>query len=298
MCDENTLADEQALGLQAGAPAGGVSLSRRRFTALSGAAALSAWAPGSALANSLVESEVSISTPDGTADAFYVHPAKGQHAAVLVWPDILGLRDAYRLVGRRLASAGYSVLVVNPYYRLAKAPVVPAGASFRDEATRAVLMPMARSLTAKPVETDAKAFVGWLDKQAAVDTSRKVGTTGYCMGGSMTLRTAGVLPERVGAGASFHGGRLVTDDLDSPHLLIPIMNAEFLIAVAENDDARDPVTKAVLAQAFEAAELAAEIEVYDGAMHGWCTPGSAVYNEEQAERAWARLLVLFERALA
>ncbi len=303
MCDENTIADDEALL----AAQGKTKLSRRQFTAVSGGAAVATMLPVTGLAEELVEeiaaaalteSEVTITTPDGEADAFFVHPAEGKHAAVLVWPDVIGLRDAYRLVGRRLAASGYSVLVVNPYYRSAKAPVVPAGASFRDEATRAVVLPMARSLTPATNVTDANAFVGWLDAQEAVDTSRKVGTTGYCMGGAMTMRTAAALPGRVGAGASFHGGRLVTDDLDSPHRLVPVMNAQFLIAVAENDDKRDPVAKSVLAQAFEAAELTAEIEVYEGAQHGWCTPDSAVHNEAQANRAWGRLLATFETALA
>ena len=294
MCDDNTLADDRRF-----LASGGAHLTRRQFAAAGGVAAVSAWLPGTALAAAgLVESEVSITTPDGVADAFYVHPVQGKHAAVLIWPDVFGLRDAYRLVGRRLASAGYCVLVVNPYYRSAKAPVVAADASFQDEAVRAVLMPMARSLTPDTNVTDAEAFIGWLDGQAAVDTGRPVGTTGYCMGGAMTMRTAAALPGRVGAGASFHGARLVTDDIDSPHRLVPVMNASFLIAVADNDDERDPVAKSVLAQAFEAAELKAEIEVYEGAMHGWCTPGSRVYNEAQAEKAWGRLLVLFAEALA
>lgn len=293
MCDENTLAEDAKF-----LATSGTTLTRRQFAATTGTAAILAWLPGTAYAADLIESEVSIKTPDGMADAFYVHPPEGTHAAVLIWPDVLGLRDAYRLVGRRLASAGYAVLVVNPYYRSATAPVVPADASFQDEATRAVVLPMARSLTPATNVTDAQAFVGWLDDQDEVDTSRKIGTTGYCMGGSMTMRTAAALPGRIGAGASFHGGRLVTDELDSPHRLIPVMNAQFLIAVAANDDERDPVAKSVLAQAFEAAELSAEIEVYDGAMHGWCTPGSRVYNEVQAEKAWGRLLVLFGDALA
>lgn len=295
MCDNNTLDDDLAFLANEQSSA---RLTRRQFAAAGGMAAVAAWMPGSAQAAGLSESEVSISTPDGTADAFYVHPTEGKHAGVLIWPDIMGLRDAYRLVGRRLAAAGYSVLVVNPYYRNAKAPVVPADASFQDAAIRAVVLPLARSLTPDTNVTDANAFIGWLDAQPSVDTARKVGTTGYCMGGAMTMRTAAALPGRVAAGASFHGGRLVTDDLDSPHRLVPVMNAQFLIAVATNDDERDPVAKAVLAQAFEAAGLSAEIEVYEGAMHGWCTPGSAVYNEVQAEKAWSRLLALFEGALA
>ncbi len=200
-------------------------------------------------------------------------------------------------MGDRLASSGYAALVVNPYYRQTRAPVVPEGASFRDAATREVVIPLYQSLSAEGNVTDAKAFVEFLDAQPAVDTARKIGTTGYCMGGPMTMRTAAAIPDRIGAGASFHGGGLATDDESSPHLLVPKMRASFLFAIAENDDANDPEAKVTLREAFDAADLDAEIEVYAGALHGWCPPDSAVYNEAQAERAWARLLALFEGAL-
>lgn len=306
MCDEYTLEDDnrhaeeaQLSRRQFGMASGGLAAARGAGLTLTG---LAAWLPGGANAGDapegLSEREVEISTPDGTADAFFVHPVDGAQAAVLVWPDILGLRDAYRLVGRRLAAAGYSALVVNPYYRSQKAPVVKPGASFQDEATRNLVLPLARSLSAKTNVIDSIAFVDWLDKQPEVDTKRKIGTMGYCMGGAITMRAAAAIPGRIGAGASFHGGRLVTDDLDSPHRLVPLMNASFLIAVAANDDERDPVAKAVLRQAFEAAELDAEIEVYAGAMHGWCTPDSRAYNEEKSEQAWARLMSRFATALA
>ena len=201
-------------------------------------------------------------------------------------------------MGKRLAESGYSVLVVNPYYRAQRAPVVGPGASFRDPETRAVLLPLARALSAETNVTDAKAFVDFLDAQGAVDTSRGIGTTGYCMGGPITMRTAAAIPERIRAGASFHGGGLATDQPSSPHLLVPKMRADFLFAVAENDDENDPQAKVLLKEAFAMTDLDAEIEVYEGALHGWCPPDSRVYNEAQAERAWARLLVLFERALA
>ena len=201
-------------------------------------------------------------------------------------------------MGRRLAESGYAVLVVNPYYRSARAPVVEEGASFRDAATREVIMPLMRSLSAETNVTDARAFVAFLDAQDVVDGERKMGTTGYCMGGAMTMRTAAAFPERIGAGASFHGGRLVTDAPDSPHLLAGKMRAHYLFAIAENDDQKQPEAKTVLREAFDAAGLPAEIEVYEGAMHGWCPPDSAVYHEAQAERAWSRLLALFETALA
>ena len=237
-------------------------------------------------------------TPDGEADCYFAHPQSGRHPGVIVWPDILGLRPAFRAMGDRLAGSGYAVLVANPYYRTAKAPVVAEGATFADPETRAKVFPLARSLSPETNVTDAKAFVAFLDAQSAVDTARRIGTTGYCMGGPMTMRTAAAVPERVGAGASFHGGGLVTDDASSPHLLVPTMQASFLFAIAENDDERDPGAKTALGEAFDSAGLAAEIEVYEGAMHGWCPPDSPVYNEAQAERAWARLLALFEGALA
>jgi carboxymethylenebutenolidase len=202
------------------------------------------------------------------------------------------------MMGKRLAESGYAVLVVNPFYRQARSPVVPEGASFQDESVRNTVFPLAQALSAETHVTDARAFIGWLDQQSAVDTSRGVGTTGYCMGGPMVMRTAAAVPDRVAAAATFHGGGLVTDADNSPHLLIPEMQASFLHAVAANDDESDPEAKNVLRESYAAAGLPAEIEVYEGALHGWCPPDSAVYNEPQAERAWSRLLVLFESALA
>src|SRR5690606_12040067 len=241
--------------------------------------------------------DVEIETPDGTADCYFVHPSSGAHAAVLVWPDILGLRPTFREMGKRLAQSGYSVLVVNPFYRQQRAPVVAEGASFADPEVRNTVFPLAQSLNAETHFTDARAFISWLDQQDAVDTNRKVGTIGYCMGGPMVMRTAATLPDRVGAGGSFHGGGLATAEADSPHLLIPQMQASFLIAVAENDDERDPEAKNTLRESFADAGLDAEIEVYSAA-HGWCVPDSDVYDEGEAERAWSRLLALFDNALA
>ncbi len=292
MCDENALRDaEEALRRRGG------TLTRRRFTAVAAGAAAAAMLPRGVVASGVTGSNVLVQTPDGEADCYFVHPESGSHAGVIVWPDILGLRPAFRAMGDRLAGSGYSVLVVNPYYRTARSPVVLEGASFADQATRDTVFPLARSLTPDTNVTDAGAFVVFLDAQSAVDTGRKIGTTGYCMGGPMVMRTAAAIPDRIGAGASFHGGGLVTDAESSPHLLVPNMQASFLIAIAENDDERDPEAKGALREAFDAAGLAAEIEVYEGAMHGWCPPDSAVYNEPQAERAWARLLALFDKAL-
>lgn len=273
-------------------------MTRRQFGMLTAGAGLMMLLPRAADALDVVEADVEIETPDGNCDAYFVHPASGAHAAVLVWPDILGLRPAFRQMGRRLAEAGYAVLTVNPFYRQQRAPVVPEGASFADEATRNIVIPLMQSLTPATHVADARAFVAWLDRQPSVDTNRKIGTTGYCMGGPIVMRTAAALPERIGAGASFHGARLVMDNPDSPHLLIPQMQGSFLFAIAENDDEKEPEAKNVLRQAFDAAGLPAEIEVYAGAAHGWCPPDSPVYNEAQAERAWGRLLALFETALA
>lgn len=274
------------------------AVTRRQFGALSLGAGMAFLLPRAANALAVTESDVTVKTPDGEADCYFVHPATGAHAGVLIWPDILGLRPAFRQMGKRLAESGYSVLVVNPFYRQKRAPVAPAGASFADPATRSIVMPLAQALNATTHVIDANAFIAFLDSQAAVDKKRKIGTMGYCMGGPITMRTAAALPSRVGAGASFHGAGLVTDKPDSPHLLVSTMKAQYLLAIAENDDQREPGAKTVLKDAFAKAGLPAEIEVYAGAAHGWCPPDSAVYNEAQAERAWSRMLVLFSKALA
>ena len=242
--------------------------------------------------------DVGIKTPDGVADAYFVHPAKGKFPGVLIWPDIFGLRPAFKEMATRLAESGYSVLVINPFYRTQKAPTAPDHPDFNDPATRQALMTLAGTLTPDTAVTDAKAFVAFLDGQPSVDKKRKMGTTGYCMGGPFVFRTAVSLPDRVGAGATFHGGGLVTDKPDSPHLLIPQMKAHFLIAIAENDDKRQPEAKDVLRDSFAKVHLPAEVEVYAGTMHGWCPPDSQVYNHDQAEKAWSRLLVLFSQSLA
>ncbi len=291
MCDELTNKDaEEYLRRNA--------LTRRAFNKHGAAAALAMMLPTVANAMDVVEQDVMVPTPDGEADCYFVHPESGAHAAVIVWPDIVSIRPAFRAMGKRLAESGYSVLVVNPYYRTARGAVVPEGKGFRDPGIRELLMPHARSLSPETCVTDGRAFVEWLDSQAAVDTGRKIGTIGYCMTGSYTMRLAAAIPDRIGAGGSFHGGGLATDEEDSPHLLTPQMKAGFLIAIAENDDERDPEAKHKLREAFDSAGLTAEIEVYEGAMHGWCPPDSSVYNEAQAERAWSRLLLLFERELA
>jgi carboxymethylenebutenolidase len=291
MCDNDSLDDMLEYQLRSAA------LSRRQFGALTIGAGLLSMLPSAAGAVEVRGSEVDIKTADGTADAYFVHPAAGAHPAVLIWPDIFGLRPAFRQMGKRLAESGYAVLVINPFYRTKHAPTAPEHPDFNDPATRSALMALMGSLTPQTAATDATAFVTWLDGQKAVDRKRRMGTTGYCMGGPYTMRTAAAFPDRIGAGASFHGGGLVTDKPDSPHLLIPKMKAHYLIAIAENDDQRQPEAKDVLRAAFAKAGLPAEIEVYAGTLHGWCPIDSQVYNHDQAEKAWARMLVLFKSAL-
>ncbi len=288
MCDELTAFDSERYLKAKG-------VTRRQFGAASAGVGLAALLPRTAGAQAVVESEVEVKTPDGVADCYFAHPASGSHPGVLIWPDAFGLRPAKRAMAKRLAESRYSVLVVNQYYRKQRAPIVES-TDFAE--VRAKVRPLMASLNPTTHATDAKAFVSFLDGQASVDGNRKMGTMGYCMGGPITMRTAAAVPDRIGAGASFHGGGLVTDSPDSPHLLVPKIKAHYLFAIAQNDDDRQPEAKDVLREAFAKAGLPAEIEVYEGAMHGWCPPDTQVYHEEQAERAWGRLLALFERALA
>src|SRR5215471_2410192 len=267
-------------------------VTRRQFGVLL-AAGVAMLLPKVADAVAVAESEVSVKTADGTADGYFVHPASGTAPGVLIWPDIFGLRPAFRQMGKRLAESGYAALVVNPFYRVKKAPTADNGAATPIQQ----LMPLAQALNETTHMSDAKAFIGWLDQQSSVAKNRKVGTQGYCMGGPMAFRTAAAVPDRVGAVASFHGGGLVTQNPNSPHLQASKTKAQFLIAIAANDDARSPKDKDVLKETFEKAKLPAEIEVYTGA-HGWCPPDSRVYNEPDAEKAWTRLLALYGKALA
>ncbi|MBB4642492.1 dienelactone hydrolase family protein [Rhizorhapis suberifaciens] len=295
MCDERTEAENERW-------LAGLPLGRREFNVLSAGAAISVLLPGgTATAASpskakVTSNMVSVTTPDGTADAFFVHPSSGRHPAVIMWPDIAGLRDAYKSMATRLAQAGYAVLAVNQYYRSSPAPIMNSLTEWRTDAGQARLKPMVAAITPGGTISDAKAFVDWLDRQAAVDTRHKIGTCGYCMGGPFSFRTAAARPARVGALASFHGGNLVTDAADSPHLLIPRMRAAMLVAIARNDDEREPDTKKKLLAAAKAAKRPAEIEVYP-AQHGWCTIDAPVYDEAQAEKAWDRMLATFTRHL-
>ena len=290
MCDEQTVKDDNEYLRKQG-------LTRREFNKQGAGVAAAIMLPAVANAMDVSEQDVIVETPDGQADCYFVHPDGGQHAGVIVWPDIKSIRPAFRMMGKRLAESGYSVLVVNPYYRTVKGQILPEGGSFGDPTVRELLMPHARSLSPETCVTDGRAFVEYLDRQPSVDTDRKIGSAGYCMTGSYPLRLAAAIPERIGAGASFHGGGLATDADSSPHLLAPQMKAGFLIAIAENDDKKEPNAKVMLREAFDSAGVNAEIEVYEGTLHGWCPPDSRVYNEAQAERAWSRLLALLEREL-
>lgn len=287
MCDQDHFDDDtldyEARGL----------VTRRQFGALIGAGIAMAL-PQVVNAVAVIEAEVSITTPDGTCDAYFVHPATGSAPGVVVWPDIFGLRGAMRQMGKRLAETGYSVLVVNPFYRTQKSPTAVKGAA----TPIADVVPLARTLNEQTHMTDARAFVAWLDQQPSVARNRKMGTQGYCMGGPMAFRTAAAMPDRVGAVASFHGGGLVTDQPNSPHVQASKTQAQFLVAIAANDDQRSPNDKTALRATFDAAKRPAEIEVYTDAAHGWCPPDSGVYNEPLAERAWSRLLALYGKALA
>jgi carboxymethylenebutenolidase len=274
-------------------------LSRRRFGATTIAAGLAASGVAQAADLAVTETDVMVTTPDGISDAVLIHPSAGKHPGVLIWTDIMGLRPAFRQMGARIAGQGYTVLVPNPFYRSGPAPNPPAGSQFSDPAARAVMMQLMGQLnTGDNPMKDAVAYVSFLDAQAATDTAKKIGVTGYCMGGPLSMRTAAAAPERVGAGASFHGGSLVTDKPDSPHLLIPKMKASFYFGISGDDDAKEPHVKDVLRDAFKAAGLKAEFKVYAEARHGWCVPGGAVYKEDDAEIAMAKLLELFKSNIA
>ena len=283
-------------------------LTRRDFVKTTVAAGLAAAGTNLDAAQQVLEQAVEIKTPDGTCDAAFIHPSAGSHPAVVIWPDAFGLRPAMRDMATRLARQGYSVLVPNPFYRVAKAPVFENASNFNfaDPAQRSKLAPLMGSITADgAAERDAAAFIAWLDAQPAVNRSKKIGCQGYCMGGPLVVRTAAAVPNRVGAGASFHGGGLVTASPSSPHLLAPKIKAQMYFAVAANDDAQQPEAKTALKQAFDNAKVLAEVEVYPQAQHGWCVPdmpkqqnGQPTYSKPDAERAWTKLLALYRVRLA
>ena len=280
-------------------------IARRDLVALSVAAGLAATAGSAAAALEVLETEVEVKTPDGTCDAAFIHPKSGSHPGVLIWPDAFGLRPSMRAIGKRIAAEGYSVLVPNPFYRLGKAPFSDASHfDFQNQADMAKLKPLMASVNAPgAAEKDAAAYVAFLDAQKQVNKAKKIGTQGYCMGGPLVVKTAAALPDRIGAGASFHGGGLVTDNPNSPHLLAPKIKARMYFGIAANDDMRQPDAKDKLKAAFAAANVPAEIEVY-GSLHGWCVSdmplqnGKPIYDMADAERAWGKLVTLYKTALA
>jgi carboxymethylenebutenolidase len=280
-------------------------LRRRDFVTTMAAGMAAAGSVSAALP--VTETNVEIRTPDGTCDAAFIHPNTGSHPGVVIWPDAFGLRPSMRDIGKRIAAEGYAVLVPNPFYRVAKAPVFENASNFnfQNQADRAKLTPLMGSIQAAgAAEKDAAACVGFLDAQKQVNKSKKIGTQGYCMGGPLVMRTAATVPDRVGAGASFHGGGLVTDGPNSPHLLAPKIKAKMYFGIASNDDMTQPDAKDKLREAFIAAKNPAEIEVYAGALHGWCVPdmplqnGMPIYNKADAERAWGKLVALYKAAMA
>lgn len=283
-------------------------ITRRDFVSMAVAAGIAAATGAHASAQQqVVETNVEIKTADGMCDAVFIHPASGSHPGVLFWSDGFGLRPSMRDMAKRLAVEGYSVLVPNPYYRVAKAPVFESASnfSFGDQAQRAKLTPLMGSINAAgAAERDAAAFIAWLDTQRQVDRAKKVGTQGYCMGGALVVRTAAAVPNRVGAGASFHGGGLATANADSPHLLAPKIKARMYFGIAANDDVQQPDAKTKLKEAFDAAKVPAEIEVYSQAQHGWCVAdmplqanGQPIYSKPDADRAWGKLVALYKAAL-
>jgi carboxymethylenebutenolidase len=274
------------------------SFTRRSVVLTMSSAAAVAGLPSAAFAANVVEQDVMVPTPDGSADAALFYPAgKGSWPAVLMWPDILGLRPVFRDMGRRLAGAGYTVLVPNPFYRTRRAPIVSGPFDFNDPKQLQPLLALKATLTDAAVDRDAAAFITFLDKQKQVNKRRAAGVQGYCFSGPFAFRTAAVRSERIRAVATFHGGGLVTKDANSPHLLIPKTKASFLVAIARNDDQKQPDAKDVLKAAFAAARRRATVEVYP-ADHGWCVAGSPVYDSVSAERAWAELLRLYRANLA
>ena len=274
------------------------SMTRRAVVLTLSSVVAAAALPSAAFAADVTETDVMIKTSDGSADAVLFHPSgSGSWPAVLMWPDILGLRPVFREMGRRLAAEGYTVLVPNPFYRVKRAPIVTGQFDFGNPQDRAKLEGIRDALTDEAVDRDAQAFIAFLDQQKATNRKKAAGVQGYCFSGPLAFRTAAALPERIHAVATFHGGGLVTKEPSSPHLLIPKTKASFVVAIAQNDDKKQPEAKDVLKAAFAAAKRPATVEVYP-ADHGWCVPGSQAYDHASAEKAWAELLRLYRSKLA
>ena len=274
------------------------SLTRRGLVVGLSSVAATLALPDLALAANVVETDVTVKTAAGAADAVLFHPAgRGAWPAVLLWPDILGLRPVFREMGRRLAAQGYTVLVPNPFYRTRRAPIVTGPFDFGDKAAVAKLFELKATLTDAGVDSDTRAYLAFLDRQRQVDRRKGAGVQGYCFSGPFAFRAAALRPDRIRAVATFHGGGLVTKESNSPHLLIPRTRAAFLIAIAQNDDHAQPEAKTILKAGFAAAKRPAVVEVYP-ADHGWCVAGSQAYNQAAAERAWRELLKLYRARLA
>lgn len=269
-------------------------LDRRTFAVLGVGVALAGCGAVAAEGGSVSERMVSITTTDGVCDAFFVHPGKGKHPGIVMWPDIAGLREAKKIMARNLAAQGYAVLVVNQYYRSGPAPVMQSFAEYRTPEGQAKIGPMRAALTPDAITRDAKAYVAFLDTQDAVDRKRGIGSNGYCMGGPFTVRTAAAVPARVGAAVSLHGAGLVTEAADSPHRVLAGTKASFMFAIARNDDAKQPEAKTELKKAADAAKRPAQVEVY-AADHGWCVPDSPAYDPGEADRAWKAMVATFAK---
>ena len=290
MCDEQTFREREEYLNK-------LRISRREFGQGAAGVALMVMLPPVANALDVVEHYPTIEMPDGTADCYFVHPSNGAHAGVMLWPDARGIRGAMRMMGKRMAESGYSVLVINHYYRTVQGQPFPDDVNLPREQMREVIQKNQAPLSNDTCVSDGEALVGFLDQQPAVDSRRKIGVMGYCMTGSYTFRLSAAIPDRVGAGASFHGGGLVTDADDSPHLLIPRIEGGMLVAIAEQDEEKAPHAEQLEA-AFDNAGVRGEVEVYEGTSHGWCPPDAHVYDEAQSEKAWSRCLALFEHELS
>ena len=275
------------------------AMDRRKFGAgaalAGGAVGLSACASyGGGDTGRLAESSVSFAIGDDTMDAFFVHPADSESPAVIMWPDIAGLRDAKRAMARRLAGEGYAVLVLNPYYQSVSGEQFADFAAFVEQDGFEKVKPWRDKLTAGSVQRTARAAAAWLKEQPAVDGARGMGTQGYCMGGPFTIWSAAAVPG-IRAAASFHGGGLVRDAENSPHTMLR-GDANYLLAIAQDDDAESPDHKAILRRAMADAGAAGLVDVFAGD-HGWTVPDSPAYDRAAAERAYALLLETYARAL-
>jgi carboxymethylenebutenolidase len=275
------------------------NVARREFVMFSVVAGMGLAAPAGGKDSEIVETDVEVKTADGTCDAVFFHPAKGKHPGVLIWPDSGSLRPAFREIGHRLAREGYAVLVPNHLYRTARAPVFartfdpiknPDDAAFYRRIT-------APFFAAGAVERDAMAYINFLDSQPQIRKKKKIGVLGYCLGGAYVLKSAALIPERVRAGVSFHGGFLATSKPDSPHLLAPKMKARLYLAIASDDDKREPEVKGKLRATFDAAKVRAEIELFPNARHGFCVSDSKAFNQSDAARAWSKLVALYQASL-